>query len=360
VIGIIAPVWRPDLFRRTSPGRLAPVIALLLVPTVAAAGFVAPGKDQRPPGRADLHVPAPVPCDQPVQELDLAPDLQWTFADSTFGDGAVDSYACQPGWNETGPEHVYVLTATTDLILDARLAGNDPNDHDLVLLASCDSDDCLVQANTELAATLTAGVTVYLVVDGYDGAAGDYELTIIARPDGIPADVCAPDGAATPLPVIDLLPEAGSQEETISLDLYGQPDWVLGWDCAPYTARGGEQWFRLTVAAADTTTAEDAYGRHITLDLAVDTGVASLDLALWLFGGCGPDAPCLAFVDATGAGGSEELSWQNLVAEADTLYLAVDSIAPVSEEGDGAFDLQLTSTVPVRRTTFGGVRGLFR
>ena len=52
------------------------------------------------------------------------------------------------------------------------------HNHDLILLTDCDSDSCLVQANTELSAELTQGTTVYLVVDGFDGAAGTYTLTL--------------------------------------------------------------------------------------------------------------------------------------------------------------------------------------
>jgi hypothetical protein len=330
------------------------LLASLCVPALASAGVrILPGKDEVPWRRADhLHRRTPVPCDDPVQELALTMSLTEAFLDSTEGDGVVDSYGCQPSLPLTGPEDLYVLTATEDLILDLGLASNVPNDHDLVLLSDCDSDSCLIQVNTELSAQLTAGTTVYLVVDGYDGAAGTYTLNLATRPVGIAESLC--EGGAIDLPIpFETTVEA--REDTLT----GQPNLVSLYDCAPYTVRGGEVWYALSFAPADTDTV-GSYGEYSTVTLTVSTAALDLDLALWVFADCGPEAQCLAFVDEGVAGAEEVLEWSNTTPEALTIYLAVDCIRAPDNGPAGAFTLDLDIATPARARDLSGLRNRFR
>ena len=334
--------------------------SLVLFPVIAGAAVV-PGKDQRVGTRAWPAASAPLPCEQAVQDLTLAPLQSHAFQDTTSGASSVDAYGCRPAWPELGPEHIYVLTASEPLILDAWLLDNDP-DHDLVVLSDCESDSCLAQANTEISAQLDAGQTIYLVVDGYQvldddgnvvgGAAGPYELRLETRAVGIPEQVCAP-GGAEPVDV----PAALS--EPLAGNLFEAANLVSIYDCSELAVQGGEAWFALTVAAADTDTVGIGYQQHLALSLEATPEAASLDLALWLFDGCGPDAECLAFADGANAGGAETLEWANTGAATRTVYLAVDCFVPPEQELAGGFDLLVDAVVPVRRMSLQQLRRVF-
>ncbi|MBD3221245.1 hypothetical protein GF314_08370 [bacterium] len=297
-----------------------------------------------------------VPCDQARAEITLAAGETVAFADTTSGDGVVDGYACRD-WSEAGPEHIYLLEVVEELNLDIWLADNDP-DLDLALLTDCDSDSCLVQANTQISGRLEAGDYV-LVVDGYEavpgegGVAGPYELTIETRAVGVPAEVCAPGTAA------DLGEFAGTVPPVqIDGNLFGQPNLISVYDCAPLAARGGEQWFTASLAASDTT--YDDGTDLATIRLTFSVSADSLDTVIWAFDGCGPDASCLAFADDGPAGTVEELVYQNDLEEPVTLYLAVDSVQPAERESQGTFQVSTEGAVPVERRTLGDIRSLFR
>jgi hypothetical protein len=340
---------RITLPRRPSAGA-ALALLLLLLPAVTAAERAVPGKEGRAPGR-EIHLPAPIDCGTLRGDLSLGPQMSVVLDDSTDGDGAVDSYACEPGWPETGPEHVYRLTATEAMVVDAWLAGNEPHDHDLILLSACDTDSCLVQANTELSLQLDAGAEVYLIVDGFNGAAGPYLLTLETRTVGIAEEICEPGGAVP----VDL---AGAGSEVIDDDLFDKANRVSVYDCAPYTIRGGEDWYALAIAPADTDTVG---GSPFKLQVTITAATAdTLDLALWIFDGCGPDAQCLAFADAEPALGSETLVWENPDPVPLTVYLAVDCIRPPLAAEEGEYSLAFDTVVPVASPTLSGVRNLFR
>ena len=335
------------VFRRAAFGLL-----LVLLPALAAADLYVPGKGQRLPDRGGLYLPDTFPCDQLTQDLILVETSLQTFADTTSGESAVNAYACEPGWNESGPEHIYKLTADTDLILDAWLGGNDP-DLDLILLSDCDTDSCLVQANSELSAQLSQGAVVYLLVDGFNGAEGPYALTLQTRAIGIPESIC--NGGAVP---IDLI-EAGGLEYTSNL--FEQPNQVSVYDCADYTIRGGERWYAMSIAAADTDTVGVGWGEMLSVNITASTVQPNLDLVLWIFDQCGPDAQCLAWVDDEVAGGLPEvLEWDNPDPEARTVYLAVDCIRPPETDPSGTFDLRFDTVVPIEVKSVTGVRNLFR
>ena len=101
-------------------------------------------------------------------------------------------------------------------------------------------------------------------------------------------------------------------------------------------------------------------GSHMHLSVTASTAVASLDLALWLFDGCGPDARCLDFADRGNAGQNETLNWTNWAPEPVTVYLAVDCRHPPAAEVFGSFDLQLNATVAAERRSASQIRRLFR
>ena len=145
-------------------------IALLLVGGVAFADAL------------DKKIEAETaPAEVPVRALDCSGAIALNCGDVVSGDNTalVDnnaSYGCV-GWNESGAETVYLLVLTQDQIVNFALS-NMTADFDLFLLGSCDGADCLAYAdNSVTTSCLTAG-TYIVVVDGYSGATGTFDLTV--------------------------------------------------------------------------------------------------------------------------------------------------------------------------------------
>lgn len=277
----------------------------------------------------------------------LAPALWDTVlaADTTGAPALLPAYGCRP-WPEQGPEHIYRLEVTADLQLRAALSDLGAQDLDLFLLDGCDTDACVVGANTELVVVLTPG-TWWLVVDGYGAsapAAGPYTLTLETRWPGVPDLVCLPGGA---VPVA-----CGGEVLSLDGDLAGAPDLVQAYDCSPALLTGGEAWYALTVPGL-----HDLSARATPVVFA-----PTLDVALWLFDGCGADAVCLDYIDRRAGGQVEILAFANLVADPVTVYLAVDSRRPPAEGDSGAFGLELDcqSNVAEQKRPLGSVKALYR
>lgn len=282
--------------------------------------------------------------------LDLYPGFVAEIADSTTaGENLLSAYACR-SWNEQGPENIYRLEIGTGLELFAALRGYDGTDSfpdedlDIFLLSDCDTDSCLVGENLEFSIVLDPG-TYYLVVDGYgtsNPAEGFYTLLVECRELGVPQQICAAGGAT----------EVAPGTEVISLEgnLFNQPNLVQTYDCSPIVERGGELWFAVTVLAHHEFTATTTL---------LSPGV---DVALWLFDGCGPQAVCLDFADDKLAGQAEELLFPNDSDEDVVVYLGLDCYRyPETEAlGDVTIEFQGVSNVPTVKRSLGGVRGLYR
>jgi hypothetical protein len=110
----------------------------------------------------------------------------------------VSAYSCV-GWNEAGGEVVYALTFTSGPGPDGCVAiqatlSNMPCDLDVFILGSCEESDCLAYGNsTALTDIFPEGTyTVYVVVDGYNGAECTYDLQIDCIPGTCPIPDCCP------------------------------------------------------------------------------------------------------------------------------------------------------------------------
>ncbi len=99
----------------------------------------------------------------------------------------VTDYPCNPtdAGKYTGPEFAYLYTAPFDGKVTATLS-NETAETDVFILAQggsgCDAKQCLTFDYASATATVKAGQTYYIVVDGYNGATGIYTLNITCTP----------------------------------------------------------------------------------------------------------------------------------------------------------------------------------
>ncbi len=111
--------------------------------------------------------------------------------DTSSGPEALsDEYGCG-SYAETGPEAYYVFTAPADGDVSAALAGSGGADLELMLLGDsggdCDPAGACLGASQQSGGdeqidfTATSGTTYYLIVEGYSGAAGAFDLTLTCQ-----------------------------------------------------------------------------------------------------------------------------------------------------------------------------------
>ncbi|MBM4130829.1 hypothetical protein FJ250_07340 [bacterium] len=324
---------------------------LLLALTAAAAPAAQPPRVLYQDDGAKPLAPAPprllTPFDCTGRDTFTLTAALWDTVisgDTTGAPSLLPGYGCRP-WPEQGPEHIYRLEVVEGLQLRAALSDLGAQDLDLFLLNGCDTDACLAGANLELVAELTPGAW-WLVVDGYGntpGATGPYTLTLATRWLGVPPQVCQA-GGATPVAC-----GGGTGWDTT---LAGAPDLIQSYDCSPALLPGGEAWYELTVP-----------GLHdVRARATPDPRAPTLDLALWLFDGCGPGAVCLGFIDARAGGHQEALDWSHTGADPVTVYLAVDTRREPDSAVTGSFALAVDcqSNVAEEKRSLGSVRALFR
>jgi hypothetical protein len=93
--------------------------------------------------------------------------------DATAGTGSdqIDSYACSPTTDESGPERVYRFNVQSEGTLTATVTDDSGTDVDLHLLSSSDPDDCLQRDDVTVSQILTPG-TYYLVADTWCSGGG--------------------------------------------------------------------------------------------------------------------------------------------------------------------------------------------
>ena len=86
--------------------------------------------------------------------------------------------------------------------------------------------------------------------------------------------------------------------------------------CENFPSAGTEVWYQATLGP----------GGYLTADLVLLQG----DVVLWILGGCGEAAECLAYSDEAGTGEREIISYTNDEPADRTVFLVVDSYGPGS------------------------------
>ncbi len=96
--------------------------------------------------------------------------------DNTSSPNNVETYGCN-NWNESGGEQIWLLALNESQEVSIVLETPPACDLDLFLLSACDADSCIDANNVVINRSLVAG-EYYIVVDGFEGAACEYQLSL--------------------------------------------------------------------------------------------------------------------------------------------------------------------------------------
>ena len=88
----------------------------------------------------------------------------------------VNTYGCN-SWLQSGPEKVFVLQTTQTGTITASLS-NLTADLDVIILDACSESNCLAEGNNTATIANASPGQYFIVVDGYQGAAGNFTLTV--------------------------------------------------------------------------------------------------------------------------------------------------------------------------------------
>jgi hypothetical protein len=119
----------------------------------------------------------------PGREIACGASISAATTDEDASDN-VDIYSCS-AWSETGPEMAYTFSPRITSDVTATLLSLDEDqDLDLFVLTDaggvCEPEECLTYGRIDDTTTFraVAGETYYVVVDGYRGAAAEFELEL--------------------------------------------------------------------------------------------------------------------------------------------------------------------------------------
>ncbi len=101
------------------------------------------------------------------------------------GTSNVSTYAGST-WNESGPEKVHKIVTGSTGNITATLSNLGSNDLDVFILSACNPNNTIAYGSNTATATSAASGTYYIVVDGYNGVAGSYTLTVNYSGSGTP------------------------------------------------------------------------------------------------------------------------------------------------------------------------------
>ena len=108
-------------------------------------------------------------------------DTQDTWSTLAFGStDNVDGYSCNE-FDETGREYAYLFAPVEDTTMTVTLSPAAGVDLDLFLLSDhgdgvCKGSECSLYADNSITALFPGGGQYWIVVDGYQGAEGDYTI----------------------------------------------------------------------------------------------------------------------------------------------------------------------------------------
>ena len=104
---------------------------------------------------------------------------------SSGATNVVTDYSCF-SFSETGPEYTYSFTPASATTATVSLSNLGSNDLDIIVLdgasGTCSGSNCLTWGDTSTSFSANAGQTYYLVVEGFLGDAGSYDIDVSCSP----------------------------------------------------------------------------------------------------------------------------------------------------------------------------------
>jgi len=170
-----SPTW-------TSPAATATGTA---TPTPSRTASITPT-----PSRTPTPGPSPTPTETPTSWIDVSRAMpahcKGVFIGDTTGKPNNASRYGDLPWPETGPEDVYILIKTVTSDLTVSLVDPPGVDHDVFLLYEPHPSALLRAGEGGFFYPNLAPGTYYLVVDGYDGSMGPYQLSVFCEGEPTP------------------------------------------------------------------------------------------------------------------------------------------------------------------------------
>jgi len=99
------------------------------------------------------------------------------------GSGASDfaDYSCT-NYDQSGPELKYVFAVPPDTEVTVNLDYHEVDQEIMLLGNACDPNDCLVYGDNAATFGVLSGGPFVLVIDGYNGASGDFTVSVECTP----------------------------------------------------------------------------------------------------------------------------------------------------------------------------------
>jgi len=216
----------------------------------------------------------------------------------TFGAGsttAISSYSCNT-WDESGPEFAYVFRPEINESVEICLS-NTAEDLDIYILqdsgGGCSSSDCIEYGNNCATVEAVAGVTYYVLVDGYEGAISTYDVDVSCPStsedcgNGVDDDAdglidCQDDGCASTVECLEVCEEAwvlscGSVAAGNTATYSSATNQVDSYSCVPWVESGPEYayYFQAPLDQANTVQVSLSYDANTDLDVFIlgDEGI---------------------------------------------------------------------------------------
>lgn len=331
---------------------LISVLIGLLGSIVSAGEFV---PDAQPPTYKDNTA---VQTSRGVLDCSNVIELEWDVTEyhSTVGmPSNVDEYPCST-WDESGPEMVFHFsTEGQSPVWHVSFTPIDV-DLDLILIRSvCDEEVCWGVFDGGFYASEAEPGDFYIVVDGYQGAAGAFELTV-----GLP-DIPGPLPSAC-LDFESAFP--GASGEIVPAGAYpfggevcmGDPNHLQRSDCIYWLTTGPDTYREMVLLAGASV--------EITAGYTIRG-----DAVLYLVDTCensttGQDPQFLACSNSTEGGFMEYLTYTNLTGQNQVVYLVIDTLGDFGPESceylDGEILLTYPGAVANENAAWGSIKSMYR
>ena len=123
-------------------------------------------------------------CNNPIGDLVCGDSFPGATDEANWPNGWLNGYSCKSTLNESGSEAVFVFNSDFGGVsVMVKPINIDPAtaDLDVFVLGSCSASSCLKYGNTSATWSPTADTDYFVVVDGYKGASGEFDLQVTCK-----------------------------------------------------------------------------------------------------------------------------------------------------------------------------------